>query len=203
MVTAVGLTGPQVPGATPLDKEDVEQLIPNALTTQRELNEWEETNIGEAREWLGRQRKWRDPLAYGFAIELHRRMFYRTWQWAGTLRRREASVGVDPRSIPFLLPQALDNAKYQFTLTEDPLNHGHRVAARLHHRLVQIHPFRNGNGRHARLLVDYVLRKREAEPFTWGRANLVNAGPVRDAYIAALRAADAVDFEPLYVFVRS
>jgi fido (protein-threonine AMPylation protein) len=78
-----------------------------------------------------------------------------------------------------------------------------QVAARLHHRLVQVHPFINGNGRHARLLTDRVLRVRGATPFTWGRANLAGAGPARDSYIAALRAADGGNFASLYAFVRS
>jgi Fic-DOC domain mobile mystery protein B len=198
----VALTGAHAPGTTPIEPEDLEDLIPDTVTTQSDLNEWEARNIAEARTWLGRQRKWPDPLDYGFCLQLHRRMFDNTWKWAGTLRQRETVVGVDPRHIPLLLPQALANANHQLDLATNPADVD-QAAARLHHRLVKVHPFRNGNGRHARLLTDRVLRLRRAIPFSWGRASLISAGPVRDAYIAALRAADGRDFALLYAFVRS
>lgn len=198
----MALTGAHAPGATPIEAEDLEDLIPDTVTTQGDLNEWEARNIADARAWLSRQRKWPDPLDYGFCLELHRHMFNNTWKWAGTLRQRETIVGVDPRQIPLLLPQALANANYQLSHATSASDMD-QAAARLHHRVVQIHPFRNGNGRHARLLTDRVLRVHGASPFTWGRANLISAGPVRDTYIAALRAADGGDVAPLYAFVRS
>jgi Fic family protein len=76
------------------------------------------------------------------------------------------------------------------------------IAARFHHRLVWIHPFSNGNGRHARLLTDLLLAANGAVPFTWGRGDLEHAGEARERYLAALRAADARDFAPLLAFVR-
>ena len=175
----MALTGAHAPGATPIEAEDLEDLIPDTVTTQGDLNEWEARNIADARAWLSRQRK-----------------------WPGTLRQRETIVGVDPRQIPLLLPQALANANYQLSHATSASDMD-QAAARLHHRVVQIHPFRNGNGRHARLLTDRVLRVHGASPFTWGRANLISAGPVRDTYIAALRAADGGDVATLYAFVRS
>jgi Fic-DOC domain mobile mystery protein B len=202
MVRTMALTGAHAPGATPLETDDIEGLIPPTVATQRDLNEWEEANIASARRWLQRQRKWRNFLEYSFALELHRQMFSKTWRWAGTLRGRETVIGVDPRAISLLLPQALSNAEYQLDRTTDR-SEIDEIAARLHHRLVQIHPFRNGNGRHSRLLVDRALTARQVEPFSWGRANLFPAGPLRDTYIASLRAADAGDFEPLYAFVRT
>lgn len=202
MVRVVALTGAHAPGATPLERDDVDGLIPPAVATQRDLNEWEEANIAEARQWLRRQRKWKDQLAYGFAIELHRRMFARTWRWAGTLRTRETMVGVDPRHIADLLSQALENTRFQLDSANERAEID-RIAARLHHRMVQIHPFRNGNGRHARMLVDGVLISRRHEPFNWGREDLAPVGPVRTRYIEALGRADDGDFEALYGFVRS
>jgi fido (protein-threonine AMPylation protein) len=68
---------------------------------------------------------------------------------------------------------------------------------------VVIHPFPNGNGRHARLMTDVLLRRNGVSAFSWGGANLEAAGDARERYLAALRAADAGDFKPLLEFVRS
>ncbi|WP_374566370.1 Fic family protein [Nitrosomonas sp.] len=74
---------------------------------------------------------------------------------------------------------------------------------RFSHRLVAIHPFPNGNGRVSRLIGDLLAQQLEQEPFTWGRANLVDAGETRARYIEALRAADNHDIRPLLLFARS
>jgi fido (protein-threonine AMPylation protein) len=94
----------------------------------------------------------------------------------------------------------LDDARYW-------LHHGtyglDEAAARLHHRLVAIHCFANGNGRHARLFCDRLLMSQGANAFTWGRSDLVTAGAARDCYLASLRSADGGDLAPLLAFVRS
>ena len=77
------------------------------------------------------------------------------------------------------------------------------IAVRFHHRLVQIHPFPNGNGRHARLMADLLVMSLGGERFSWGSANLQDAGTVRQRYIAALKAADNHDIGPLLAFARS
>ena len=192
--------GAHVPGATPLDPDDVAGLIPGHIQTQSELNEWEEANNLKARDWLARPRVRIAPFDYLFALRLHKQMFGNTWRWAGQLRLRETNIGVDPRKIAELLPQALRNAEAQ--LAQNPQDTD-GVAARLHHRLVFIHPFPNGNGRHARQLVDLMLLKQGRHAFTWGRANLTADGHARRQYLASLRAADSGDLSALYAFVRS
>ena len=127
-------------------------------------------------------------------------MFSRVWKWAGTFRRSAKNIGVDAYKIPIDLRQLLDDCRYW-------IEHGtyepDEIAARFHHRLVLIHPFPNGNGRHARTAADLLLVALGHPRFTWGRANLVNAGETRDAYIAALHGADDRDIAPLLAFVRS
>lgn len=127
-------------------------------------------------------------------------MFRDTWEWAGKLRQREAYIGVDPRQITIRLQQLLANTEAQ--LHQSP-NDVDVVVARFHHDLVFIHPFPNGNGRHARMLSDLVLVNRNRPEFTWGSASLDTVGPARERYLAALRAADAGDFGLLEAFVRS
>ena len=187
------------PGATPLDPDGAAGLIPSHIATQGQLNEWEFQNVAEGRFWaFSRMRK--QILTVRFAQELHRRMFSKTWRWAGILRRKETLPGINPRDIAVELKKLFDDVSYQLQHQSMPLD---EIAAKFHHRLTQIHPFPNGNGRHARLMTDLLLKQNGAEPFDWGNSDLVAPGEVRDHYIAALRAADARDHSPLQTFVRS
>ena len=127
-------------------------------------------------------------------------MFDGTWRWAGRFRATERNIGVAPEQIGPQLRNLLDDTRYW-------LQHGtyalDEAAARFHHRLVAIHCFANGNGRHARLLTDVLLADHGAAPFSWGRGDLVRAGGARNRYLAALRAADGGDLGALLAFVRS
>ncbi|WP_245436048.1 Fic family protein [Mesorhizobium tamadayense] len=78
-----------------------------------------------------------------------------------------------------------------------------KAAVRLHHRLVFIYPFLNGNGRHARILADTVLDKvYGTEPIDWtAGSDLQKLGERRTAYIAALKSADNHGIAPLLAFV--
>jgi Fic-DOC domain mobile mystery protein B len=186
------------PGATPIDPNEAEGLIPTHLTLQRELNEYEEANILEATEWAFSRRRG-DPLDAGFVHSVHRRMLNQTWRWAGQSRRSDKNVGVSWAEIPIRLRQMLDDVRAQIQYGAYPAV---ETAARYHHRLVSIHVFPNGNGRHARLMADLLLTDLKGSRFEWGRGNLVAAGEVRTRYIAALRVADAGDYGPLLDFLK-
>lgn len=187
------------PGATPLDPDESAGLIPAHITTQGQLNEWELANIVEGERWAF-SRKRSDLLSIQFAKRLHKQMFDNTWRWAGRFRKTEKNLGIDPLQIAPELKKLFDDVAYQIEHKSYPLD---ELAARFHHRLTCIHPFPNGNGRHARLMTDLLLKQNGSEPFSWGHGDLVNAGEVRDRYIAALRAADNRDYAPLLKFVRS
>jgi Fic-DOC domain mobile mystery protein B len=187
-------------GTTPLDPDESAGLLPGHIATREQLDEWEAENILEGQRWAAGAAKRRDILDDAILRELHRRMFGRTWKWAGTYRSTEKNLGVAPARIAEEARQLLENTRAQIAAKVAPID---EVAARFHHRLVWIHPFPNGNGRHARLLTDLLLAANGAEPFTWGRGDLEHAGEARVRYLAALRAADARDFSPLLAFVRS
>lgn len=187
-------------GATPLDRGETEGLIPSSIATQAELNAFEQANILEAERWALGGRRRRDCLTDGFVRTLHRRMFGLVWKWAGTYRRSNKNLGVDWPQVAAEVQKLCGDAAYW---VEHQTYAWDELAARFHHRLVSIHPFPNGNGRHARLMADVLLRANGQEPFTWGAGGLTNAGDARTAYIAALRAADKRDFGPLLGFVRS
>lgn len=187
------------PGATPLDPDDAAGLIPSHITTQGQLNEWEFQNVAQGRAWAF-SRKRRNILTMRFAQDLHRRIFGKTWKWAGTLRRKETVPGIDPRNIAVELRKLFDDVTYQLQHKSMPLD---EIAARFHHRLTYIHPFPNGNGRHARLMADILLTMYGAEAFDWGNSDLIASDDTRKRYIAALQAADGRDHLPLFKFVRS
>lgn len=186
---------------TPLSPDEQAGLIPD-LTTKEELNEWERDNILAARIWaLGdRQLQSRDVFTQDYVRELHQKMFDQTWQWAGTFRKTEKNIGVHFYEIPEQLENLLRDVKYWVEHKTYPTD---EIAVRLHHKLTFIHPFPNGNGRHARLLADVVAVKLGEPVFTWGAANLVEVEKSRNAYIAALQTADGGDVRPLLRFARS
>jgi Fic-DOC domain mobile mystery protein B len=127
-------------------------------------------------------------------------MFNNTWRWAGTYRKRERNLGVPVAQIREMLPALLGDARYWIEHGTYDLD---EIAVRVHHRLVAIHPFPNGNGRHARLLADVVALKNGRAEFSWGRGDMIAPGPVRDAYLRALRAADERNIQDLLKFARS
>lgn len=184
------------PGATPLDPDEANGLIPEHIRTQAELDAWEQANILEGLRWAQKQRR-RELLDEAFVRELHRRMFGSTWRWAGTYRKTDKNIGVDWRYIPMRLRDLLEDLKVQLAHAHDPVE---ETILKFHHRLVCIHPFANGNGRHARVMADLLMKRAGRPPFSWGRSSLVAAGEVRDAYIEALRAADQRDYRLLYRF---
>jgi len=186
-------------GNTPLDEDESEGLIPTHITTQGALNEWEQANILEAEQWAF-ARKRSDYLSMEFIFELHERMFANTWKWAGESRKTGKNIGVAVSEIRPELLKLLRDAEYWIEhKTYDP----DELAARFHHRLVHIHVFPNGNGRHARLMADVILFNHGRSRFSWGNADLYKKGDARDRYLAALREADRSNAKPLLDFVRT
>jgi len=184
--------------ATPLEVEESAQLIPTYITTRAQLNEAEQINITEADGWAFSRK--RDVLGEKFLLNLHKRMFGKVWRWAGTVRKTERNIGVEAYKIGVELRILLDDVRFWIdnnTYSPD------EIAVRFHHRLVWIHPFPNGNGRHSRMTADLLAVALGRPRFTWGSANLVEAAETRAAYVSALKAADNHDIELLLAFARS
>ena len=194
----MGLNLDYPPGATPLDPDEAAGLIPGHIATMGQLNDWEAQNIVQAELWLRGRR--RELLSMEFVRLLHKRMFSETWKWAGKFRNTEKNIGIDPAHISPRTRDFLEDIKVQLQCKSYPLD---ELAARFHHRLVSIHPFANGNGRHARLMADLLLEEHGAPRFSWGQNSSSDAETVRQQYMAALRAADGKDYQPLFNFVRT
>lgn len=186
-------------GATPLVPNEINGLIPSHITRRAELDRWEQDNINEALAWLEKRRP-RDILNETFIKLLHKRMFCNVWRWAGVFRQSEKNLGVPYYRIAIDLKQLCDDTSYWI---ENTTFEPDEIAARLHHRMVYIHAFANGNGRHARLIADTLLENVfHRPPFTWGQANLAPKGEDRSRYIESLVAADRGDYQALLEFVR-
>ena len=183
---------------TPFAAEEREQLIPTYISTRAELNEAEQVNITRALRWAPRARAF-DLFNDAQLRELHRRMFEDVWKWAGLYRTTPRNIGIEAYRIPTEVRQLGDDARYWADNEVFPAD---ECAIRFSHRLVSIHPFPNGNGRHSRIAADLIVTRLGRPVFSWGEATLVDAGETRKQYVAALQAADAGEIEPLLGFAR-
>lgn len=184
-------------GATPIDADEATGLIPNHISTQRELNEWESQNIQYAHSW-GFSRNRSELLTVEFIKDIHKRMFNETWTWAGHFRLSDKNFGVPWDQIAVETHKSLDDVKCWLNESVFGIQES---AIRLHYRLVVIHPFVNGNGRHARLLCDILLFNYDLPRIEWGTGSLDSGGAERERYISALIAADRGDFKPLLSYI--
>lgn len=190
-------------GNTPLDENESVGLVPSHIATRSELNEWESRNIEEALDWIISRTP--DVLNEGVLRTLHRKMFDKTWEWAGTYRTSDK--GISPfhwSEVPRRVHDLLTNTRVQCGHAAGSPEALDELAARFHHELVRIHPWSNGNGRHARLAADVLLHQWGRPHFSWGSAtNYPDRSALRTSYLAALRDADAGSYDKLLRFVRS
>jgi Fic-DOC domain mobile mystery protein B len=189
------------PGQTPLDPDETEGLIPRHITIQKQLNEWEQQNIITAEIWaFSKKRLHLEILTHDFLQKVHKKMFNKTWRWAGKFRQTLKTIGPEPYKITTELKDLFEDAIYQINHQIYSID---EIAYRFHHRLVKIHPFPNGNGRHARLMTDMLLHSLKQPRFNWGSQQLIEIEPIRKQYIKALKMADKGDYTNLAKFVRS
>ncbi len=190
-------------GQTPLDEEEKVGLKISLITTNGELNEFEQNNIEQAIFWtLGKKINEQKLFTEQFVKELHKKMFGDVWKWAGQFRKTEKNIGIESWKITTELKILLDDVHFWIlhkTYSED------EIAIRFKHRIVSIHCFPNGNGRHSRLIADLISEKIfNKKPFTWGQtSSLSDESNPRLMYLKALKNADKGDFNDLIIFARS
>ncbi|MFH1985654.1 MAG: mobile mystery protein B [Pseudomonadota bacterium] len=195
------MIGAELPeGATPIDPDDAAGLRLPHITTRGELDRWESENILKALAWLERIRP-KDIINAAFIRRLHQKMFGDVWKWAGRYRTSAKNIGVPWHQVPVDVDSLCRDVPVWIASSGESPD---EMAVRLHHRLVWIHPFSNGNGRHARLMTDLFMENiSKGLRFTWGGADLTRHDDFRKAYIDALREADEGDLKPLLKFARS
>ena len=198
----MGLELEYMKGQTPLEEEEKEGLKIKTVSTRGELDEFEQANIEKAVEWSLRSNISYDKmLTVDFIKDVHKRMFSVVWDWAGTFRKTNKNIGVDKFQIEQELLKLFDDCRFWIenrTFPEDEL------AIRFKHRLVKIHPFPDGNGRHARLCADILISNGlKKKVFTWSSKNLTDQGETRTRYLNAIYEADKGNIKPLLEFARS
>ncbi len=187
---------------TPLDGEEKEGLKINSITTQGELDEFEQLNIEKAVEWtIHTKFKPEKILTEKFIKDLHKRMYGDVWKWAGEFRRTEKNIGISWTQIGIELKNLLEDTKYWI---ENKTFSSEEVAIRFKHRIVSIHCFPNGNGRHSRMMADIIMESIfNSEVFSWHQSDMVQANQIRKKYINALRDTDNGNLEPLIKFAKN
>lgn len=189
-------------GQTPLDPDEMDGLLIRTVSTRGELDEFEQWGVAKAVKWVERkQLSAEEILTIEFIQRLHRVMFEDVWKWAGVFRTTNKNIGVDKYLIRIEINNLIEDCKFWI---ENQTFDADEIAVRLSHRLVVIHPFSNGNGRHSRLFADILITKHFGlKRFSWGSRSLVKKGEARTAYLNALKAADKMDYRPLIEFARS
>jgi Fic-DOC domain mobile mystery protein B len=173
-------------GQTPLDEEEKEGLKIKSISTQAELDEFEQLNIEKAIEWtIHTNLKPERILSEKFIKGLHKKMYDDVWKWAGEFRKTNKNIGIDWAQIAIELKNLIDDTKYWI---ENEIFSPEEIAIRFKHRIVEIHCFPNGNGRHSRMMADIIIESIFGkEIFSWHRSNMVKADETRKKYIKALR----------------
>ncbi|MDD2637001.1 MAG: mobile mystery protein B [Bacteroidales bacterium] len=197
----MGLEFNYIDGQTPLSEEEKEGIKIKSITTRGELDELEQLNIEKAIEWILNKRFKQDKiLSEEFIKLLHTKMFGDVWNWAGSFRKSDKNIGVNWAMIGMQLKMLLDDTKYWI---DNKIFSPDEIAIRFKHRLVSVHCFPNGNGRHSRIMADIIIESIFGlNIFTWSNSNLINANNTRREYIDSIKKADDGIIEPLLKFAR-
>jgi Fic-DOC domain mobile mystery protein B len=198
----MGLDFELVDGQTPLDEDEKDGLLISTITTRDELDEFEQQNIQHAIQWtLSRKFRKDEILSEEFVKLVHKKMYGDVWAWAGQFRKTNKNLGVDRHQVAIELRKLLGDCKFW---TDSSTYSPDEIAVRFKHRVVQIHCFSNGNGRHSRLMGDIIIENIFSLPvFTWGsKSDLTKAGESRNKYLTAVKAADANNLDLLLEFAR-
>jgi Fic-DOC domain mobile mystery protein B len=198
----MGLDLNYIEGQTPLSEEEKEGLKLRTVENRTDLDEAEQSNIVHAIEWtLHNSPKLPEILSEDYIKKVHKKMFGEVWKWAGAYRKTNKNLGVDKFEISTELRKVFDDCAFWIehnTFSEE------EIAIRFKHRIVLVHPFANGNGRHSRLLGDILISKFFRQPvFSWGSRSLIKKGEARASYLAALHKADEGNYQDLITFARN
>jgi Fic-DOC domain mobile mystery protein B len=182
-------------GNTVLSAKELKGLKLTHITTLTELDEAEQMNINEGLLWLSKYTG--DILSESFMHTLHKKLFGKVWKWAGTYRTTEKNIGIDYWMVSTEMKKLIEDLKYWLENNTYPPA---ELLAHVHHRMVYIHPFPNGNGRFSRIYVELLCDRYGFEKPDW----YVKEEPEqrRHRYITALQQADVKKYKPLVEYMK-
>ena len=186
--------------------EDVSGLLQAHLVNKSDRDEAELEMIALAynKHVYRSRRKKADAVWFTeeFIRKVHSDMFGTLWEWAGKYRTTETNIGVNWHQIPEQVARLVKD--FEFWNSAESKMSVLEIAARLQNRLTRVHPFKNGNGRHARLLTDIFFHSQKHPLPEWPQLQRMPQGDeIRKRYIAAMKKADLEDYDGLIKFIES
>lgn len=188
---AKNLTPSKGEGETPLD--DLSGLKAD-ITKRGELDTLEfQNNLKAYQKYFLKPLSLTRIFTHRGLLRIHQEMFGEVWSWAGEKRKSGKNLGPPPAKVGFEINRLL----FDFHRWEKSKIEPIEIAARLHQRLVWIHPFENGNGRWARMAANLYLHGKGLPLIQWPTDQEFVKKVFKPAYLSALRAADGGDHGPL------
>lgn len=151
-VTALGDEGEFEPGSNGLVLKNV-----LGITSKREMDRVENSEVRGCAKYFADVVTADTHFTLDLISDIHRRIFGKIYAWAGQVR----TVNVSKGGFTWPPPQFLSNALIEFEddvlkrltpLHEDSTESIARAVAEVHAEFLMIHPFRDGNGRVARII---------------------------------------------------
>lgn len=132
-----------------------------------------------------------------YLLKIHKLALGHLYQFAGKYRDVNISKGGFPFAAARFLPETMHAFQQEF-LVLLPATYPSRAElvrdiARVHGELLFIHPFREGNGRTARLLANLMARKQGYPPLNYELITDQTFG----TYVQAVQAAASQDYRPM------
>ncbi|EFB62276.1 death-on-curing family protein [Lactobacillus gasseri 224-1] len=145
-----------------IDKFETEAIISKGITIHGESigDVLSTIDLNEAYDYMLDLASHRQPLSQTTIRDLNRLALAKTHpEWGGEYRALEvhpAKTDFNPYTEPFDIRPEMDNL-IEWSRKAQKEMHPVKYAADLHYKFVTIHPFRDGNGRTARLLMSLAL----------------------------------------------
>lgn len=171
------------------------------ITRKREMDEVEAHAQLEAMEALLDQYDAGHRFTANDVCQMHKVWLGRIYEWAGEYRRVNLSKGGFPFASAAQIPRLMEVLERDVLTILTPcrgMSAGRLAAAlaEVHVELVLIHPFRDGNGRAARMLATLMAAQAGLPPLELSRIR----GKQREQYFAAVRAGLDRDYGPMTGF---
>jgi cell filamentation protein len=169
------------------------------LTDKNLINEYEAKGIAAAELFVFALDS-ETEISTQLLLEIHNIAFSALYDWAGSWRTTNVTVGQltppAPSKVLQLMYQFIDNLNFKIRNAKTQQDHLDCLTY-AHYEFIRIHPFNNGNGRTGRILMNIVALKFGYKPLEL----YYRDGNSRKIYIDAMKSADNGNFMPLSTLI--